>query len=163
MNSRALDVDETTVREVSALYLRFLNSWNERDATAMAALFAQDALLVGFDGSLMFGPQEIEATIGQIFADHQTAPYVGKIRRVRLLAPDSALLHAVAGMPLRGQAVLNPDVNTIQNLVAVRQGSPWRIALLQNTPAQFHGRPELSEALSNELQDLIAEEKNDGS
>lgn len=156
MTSPALDADTDAVeRAVSGLYRQFLDSWNDRDATAMAALFTQGALLVGFDGSLMFGSQEIEATIAQIFDDHETAPYVGKVRNVHLLASDSTLLHAVAGMPVRGQKTINPAVNTIQNLVAVREDGQWRIALLQNTPAQFHGRPKLSEALSNELQELL--------
>ena len=38
-------------------------------------------------------------------------------------------------------------------LDSVRDG--WRIALYQNTPAQFHGRPELSRALTEELRQLL--------
>jgi hypothetical protein len=36
-------------------------------------------------------------------------------------------------------------------MVAVRTADGWRITLLQNTPAQFHGRPEAVEALTTEL------------
>jgi hypothetical protein len=59
-----------------------------------------------------------------------------------------------------GQAKLNPAVNTIQTLVAVRQAAVgqavgWRTAVYQNTPAQFHGRPDLAEALTQELQELL--------
>lgn len=164
MTSGASNADkDAAVQAVSTLYRRFLESWNRRDAATMAALFADQAHLVGFDGSLMNGPQEIETAIAQIFADHQTAPYVGKIRNVRLLTPDSAHLHTVAGMPFRGQTSLNAAANTIQNLVAVREGTQWRIALLQNTPAQFHGRPELSEALTDELQQMLEEVQTHGS
>ncbi|MGZ4033139.1 MAG: SgcJ/EcaC family oxidoreductase, partial [Tumebacillaceae bacterium] len=31
----------------------------------------------------------------------------------------------------------------------------WQIALFQNTPAQFHGRPELVEQMTAELRELI--------
>ncbi len=67
--------------------------------------------------------------------------YVGKIRGVRFLTPEVAVLRAVAGMVPPGQSDLNPAVNTIQTLVAAKGAGPWRIALFQNTPAQFHGRP----------------------
>ena len=148
---------------VAALYRRFLDSWNRRDAAAMAALFDENGYLVGFDGSSMTGPEEIERTIAGIFADHQTMPYVGKVRDVRFLTPDSAMLRAVAGMPFRDQKALNPAVNTIQTLVAVQRESAWRIALLQNTPAQFHGRADLSQALTDELEQLLMEAMKDGS
>jgi hypothetical protein len=50
---------------------------------------------------------------------------------------------------------LDPAVNTIQTLIAVRAAGNWRIALFQNTPAQFHGRLELAQALTEELQQLL--------
>ena len=66
----------------------------------------------------MNGRAEIESGIRQIFTDHQTAAYVWKIRDVRLLSPEVAVLRAVAGMVPPGQSDLNPTVNTIQTLVA---------------------------------------------
>lgn len=50
-----------------------------------------------------------------------------------------------------GGSDINPAVNAIQSLVAVRREDLWRIALFQTTPAAFHGRPELSEQLTSEL------------
>jgi uncharacterized protein (TIGR02246 family) len=96
-------------------------------------------------------PAEIEVALSQIFADHPPAAYVGKIREVHFLSPEVALLRAVAGMVPLGQSDLNPAVNTIQTLVAVKDEDQGRIVLFQNTPAQFHGRPELAEALIQEL------------
>jgi uncharacterized protein (TIGR02246 family) len=103
----------------------------------------------------MNGRAEIESGIRQIFTDHQTAAYVWKIRDVRLLSPEVAVLRAVAGMVPPGQLDLNPAVNTIQTLVAAKYDGQWRIALFQNTPAQFHGRPELVQQLTKELQQLL--------
>ncbi len=53
------------------------------------------------------------------------------------------------------QKEINPAANAIQSLVAVRASSGWRIAHFQNTPAQFHGRPELADALTEELRQLL--------
>ena len=53
-----------------------------------------------------------------------------------------------------GKSDLNPATNAIQSLIAQKQGDGWRIALFQNTPAQFHGRLEAVEALTEELQAL---------
>lgn len=138
---------------VKVLYRQLLETWNDRDAAAYATLFTHDANVTGFDGSQMDGPAAIEAQLGQIFANHQTAPYVSKVREVRLLSEDVALLRAVAGMTKDGR--INPAVNAIQMLVAQKVGGEWRIALFQNTPAQFHGRPELAEELTKELQELV--------
>ncbi len=117
--------------------------------------FDEACNVVGFDGSLMNGRAEIESELSRIFADHQTAAYVGIIREVRFLSQAVALLRAVAGMVPPGQSDINPAVNTIQSLVAVKREGGWRIALYQNTPAQFHGRPELSEHLTEELRKLL--------
>jgi hypothetical protein len=39
--------------------------------------------------------------------------------------------------------------------VAARHGGRWLIALFQNTPAQFHGRPELAQQLTEDLRQLL--------
>jgi uncharacterized protein (TIGR02246 family) len=140
---------------IVALFRSLLESWNRRDASAFAALFLEDGASIGFDGSPMTGREEIAATLSQIFADHVTAAYVGKLRSVRLLAPDVALLLAVVGMVPPGQSDINPAVNAMFTLVLQRASGEWRVALLQSTPAQFHGRPEMVEALSRELRALL--------
>lgn len=147
--------NNTAETAVITLYRQLLDAWNRRNAGDYAALFDDEAHVIGFDGSLMYGPAEIETTIGQIFADHPTAAYVGKVRGVRFLSPEIAILRAVVGMVPPGQTDLNPAVNAIQSLVALQQHGRWRIALFQNTPAQFHGRPELSQALTDELRQLL--------
>jgi len=141
--------------DLGALYQQLLDGWNQRDAAAYAALFAEDASVIGFDGSQMNGRAEIATQIGQIFADHPTSRYIGKIREVRLLTPDAAILRAVVGLVPPGQSDLKPDVNAIQSLVAARNAGQWRIALFQNTPARFDGRPELAQQLTDELRELL--------
>jgi uncharacterized protein (TIGR02246 family) len=142
--------------DVRSVYHGLLDAWNTRDAAAYAALFDDGANVVGFDGSQMTGRSEIETTLAQIFAHHQTAAYVSRVREVRRLTPDVTILRAAVGMVPPGQTDINPAVNAIQTLVAVRRDGGWRIALFQNTPAQFHGRPELAHQLTEELRQLLA-------
>jgi uncharacterized protein (TIGR02246 family) len=137
------------------LFRRLHDRWNARDAQGFAGLFEDEGHSIGFDGSEMHGTAEIASELGRIFADHETAAYVARIRDVRYLTPDIALLRAVVGMVPQGQSDLNPDVNAIQTVLATRTDGAWRVALLQNTPAQYHGRPEAAEALTAELKELL--------
>jgi uncharacterized protein (TIGR02246 family) len=144
--------DEVEVRE---LYRQILDGWNKRNAEAFAVPFAVDGESIGFDGSQLVGRTEIVSTLRQIFADHPTAPYVSKVKSVTLLTPEVAVLRAIAGMVPPGQSELNPAVNTLQTLIAVKSDGQWRIVLFQNTPAQFHGRPELVQQMTEELRQLL--------
>lgn len=144
--------DETAIH---ALYGQLLDAWNRRSAESFAALLEEDGSSVEFDGSPLDGRAEIAAAIGQIFADHQTAAYIAKVRAVRFLGPDVAILRAVAGMVPSGQSDINPAVNAMQTLVAARRNGRWQIALFQNTPAQFHGRPQMAQELTEELRQLL--------
>ncbi len=148
----SLSSDESAV---VALYRQLLDGWNRRSADAFAAIFTSDGVSIGFDGSQMIGQIKIAVELQQIFANHLTAPYLSKVRDVHLLSPEVAVLRAVAGMVPPGQTDINPAVNSIQTLVAVKRADAWRIALFQNTPAQFHGRPELVQQLTEELRQLL--------
>ncbi|MFC7442536.1 SgcJ/EcaC family oxidoreductase [Laceyella putida] len=140
--------DETEVR---SLYQQLLEGWNKRSADAMAEPFAEDGELIGFDGSQVTGRAEIASHLQPIFANHPTAAFVSKIRSVRLFGPEVAVLRAVAGMVPPGQSDIDPKLNTHHTLITVKREGKWRIALFQNTPAQFHGRPELVQKLTEEL------------
>ena len=144
--------DETAIRD---LYGALLAAWNARDARAYAALFAPDGSLVGFDGSQNNGRDAIEGAIGAIFAHHRTPTYVGKVVAIRVLRAGVALVRAAAGLVPPGQADLNPALNSVQSLTIVRDAGGWRIAHVHNTPAQFHGRPDLAEQLTAELRALL--------
>jgi len=138
------------------LYGQLLAAWNERDAARYASLIASDGLVIGFDGSTMVGAAETEQQLSAIFAHHQTAAYYWKVRSARFLAPDVATLHAVVGMVPPGQTDINAAANAIQTMTAVERDGRWQIILFQNTPAAFHGRPDVSEALTQELREVYA-------
>lgn len=141
--------------EVHGLYQQLLDAWNNRSARAMADLFTEDGESIGFDGSQSIGRDEIFSHLNPIFEHHPTARFVSKVKAVRFLSSDVAILRAIAGMVPPGQSDLNPNVNTHHTLVAVNNEGNWRIQLFQNTPAQFHGRPELVEQMTEELRELL--------
>jgi uncharacterized protein (TIGR02246 family) len=149
----APSTDETAVRN---LYQQMIDGWNQHSADAFAAPFAEDGEVIGFDGSQMQGRAEIAATLRQIFADHVTAPYISKVKTVRLVTPEVAVLRAIVGMVPPGTSDLNPAVNAHQTVVASRRDGQWRILLLQTTPAQFHGRPDLVQQMTEELRQVLA-------
>jgi uncharacterized protein (TIGR02246 family) len=140
--------------ELRALYDRLIDGWNSGDAEAMASAVAPDGLLVGFDGSQMTGRDAVSEELGRIFADHETARYVVKVRSSVPLGDAAGLLHAVAGMVPPGGSELMPERNTIQTVVGRRDEEGWSAVLFQSTPARFVGRPELVEALTAELAEL---------
>ncbi len=144
---------------VRSLYQSLIAAWNKRDAAAMAELMALDGNMVGFDGSQMNGRTQIMETVGEIFAHHETAPFITKIREVRFLTPDTAMVRAVAGMVHPGESDIDPTVNAVQSLIAVQTNGEWRVALFQNTPAALHGQEELSDQLSTELRAAYRTEK----
>ncbi len=141
--------------EVVSIYTQLLEAWNRRDASAFADLFTDDGSSVGFDGSQMNGRTEIGTTLRQIFADHQTAVYLARVREVRPLGSEVTLLRAVVGMVPPGKSEINPDTNAVQSVVVTTAAGQPRIALLHNTPAAFHGRPELGRQLTDELAALV--------
>ena len=149
---QSLSTDETEVR---TLYQQLIEGWNKRSSNIMTTPFAEDGEIIGFDGSLVTMQTEIESHIRQIFADHFTPSYVSKVRNVRFLVPEVAILNAVAGMVPFRQSDLDPKLNSVQTLIAIKKTEGWRIALFQNTPAQFHGKPELVEKLTKELRELL--------
>ena len=144
--------DEAAVRDVFAAFHQL---WNKREAAAIAGLFAEGGSIVGFDGSMVDGRQAIGAHLGEIFMHHQTAAYVGIVREARFPAAEVAVLRAVAGMVPPDGSDINPAVNTVQTMVALRRDDRWRIELLQSTPAAFHGRPEAVEELTAELRTAL--------
>lgn len=149
---------EVLVRE---LYHQLLEAWNRRDAQGFAALYENNGNQIGFDGSQINGRENIETHLSQIFANHKTATYISKVQEVRFLSAETAILRAIVGMIPHGQLDLNPAVNAIQTLVAIRREDEWKVALFQNTPAAFHGRPEAVAQMTEELRQLMVKGESD--
>ena len=72
-----------------------------------------------------------------------------------MLGRDVGLLRAVVGMIPPNSDDINPALNTIHTLVAVEDADGWRVALFQSTPAAWHGRPQDTAELTEELRDVM--------
>lgn len=141
--------------EIQELYQHLLDAWNNRNARGMAELFTEDGESIGFDGSQSIGRMEIFSHLTPIFEHHPTAKFVSKVKSVRFLSTNVAILRSIAGMVPPGASDINPNVNTHHTLIVIHTEGNWKIQLFQNTPAQFHGRPELVEQMTEELRQLL--------
>ncbi|WP_053363486.1 SgcJ/EcaC family oxidoreductase [Bacillus sp. FJAT-27251] len=142
-------------KEVQAVYKELIEAWNHQNARGMADLFAENGESIGFDGSESIGREQIFSHLDPIFEHHQTARFVSKVKNVHFLSSDIVMIRAIAGMVPPQSSDINPNVNTHHTLILVKKDGNWCIQLFQNTPAQFHGRPELVERMTQELRDLL--------
>ncbi|MDP9427451.1 MAG: SgcJ/EcaC family oxidoreductase [Actinomycetota bacterium] len=142
--------------QIRALYAQFLDGWNRRSGAAVAAGFADDGDIIGFDGSHHRGRLSIAADLRQLFGTRPTPSYVGVVRSVRPVAAGVAVLLAHAGMIPPGDNDFDLRLHTVHTLLAVEEDGRWRISLLQSTPAAWHQHPEARQALTQELRGLLA-------
>jgi len=142
-----------TDHQIQALYRHLHETWNAQSGAAFAEPFTEDGKVIGYDGSVHDGREQIASELDAIFGDHETGRYVGKVKAIKPLGDDGALLYAIAGMVPPGSDTINAKVNSHQTLTAIRDADRvWRIVMFQNTPAQFHGREDLAAAMTEELQ-----------
>ena len=74
------------------------------------------------------------------------------MRSIRFLNPKVGVLIGVGGLVEPDRDDIRQELNAVQTLVALKQGKEgWKISIYQNTPAAYHGRPELGEQLTEEL------------
>jgi uncharacterized protein (TIGR02246 family) len=69
MNSDTRSDEERAAdeRAIRALHGRILEAWGAGDGEAFAAPFSDDAVFIGFDGSVMRGRQQIASTHQEVF------------------------------------------------------------------------------------------------
>jgi|SRR5215204_6824790 len=151
--SSAAATDETAIL---SLYEQLMDGWNTASGDVFAAPFEDDGDLVGFDGTHIKGRKEI-ATFHQHLFDMflKGSRLIGKVKSVRFLTSDFAIMHAVGGTMMAGQTDLEPERNSVQTLVAVKRDTKWHLAAFQNTRATYIGRPEESRKLTEELRTLL--------
>ena len=155
-NSHTLSSATDDEGAIRSLYQQLMDGWNAASGDAFAAPFEEDGDLVGFDGTHIKGRQEIASFHQHLFDMFlKGSRLVGKVRSVRFLTSDVAVMHAVGGTVMAGQSDLDPERNSIQTLVAVKRNGKWRLAAFQNTRAIYMGRPEESQKLTEELRALL--------
>ena len=105
--------DEAAIGE---LYQQMVDGWNRGSGEVFAAPYAQDGVVVGYDGTYLNGRREIASLHQQIFDRFvKGSRLVWKIRSVRFLTADVALLHAISGTVMAQQLNIDQERNSIQN------------------------------------------------
>jgi uncharacterized protein (TIGR02246 family) len=121
-------------RAIRALQRRMLESWGAGDGAAFAAPFSDDALFIGFDGSVMRGRQQIASTHQEVFDRWMKGTRLVEERtEVSFVNSDVAIVHALGGTVTRGKSKPTPERDSIQTLVAVRDANGWSFVSFQNT------------------------------
>ena len=87
-----------------------MDGWNRGGGQAFAAPFAEDGDLVGFDGTHLKGRQEITSFHQQLFDTYLKGHSFGwKVKSVRFLTPDVAIMNVVGGTIMAGQTDIEPE------------------------------------------------------
>ena len=124
--------------ELESLTDSLMQAWNEHDAVALCALYAEDADFMGEGGTMLQGRSAIFGQYQQwfetIFAQSSLAINALK---VRLLTPSTALLHAVwsmRGHNFHGDGWLPVHTGTLL-VVCKRKGARWEFVFVHCTGA----------------------------
>jgi uncharacterized protein (TIGR02246 family) len=121
-------------REILALHRRMLDAWGAGDGAAFAAPFSDDALFIGFDGSVVRGREQVATTHQELFERWMKGTRLVEERaEVRFVGADVAIVHAIGGTVMRGKTEPPPERDSIQTLVAVREPGAWSFVSFQNT------------------------------
>jgi uncharacterized protein (TIGR02246 family) len=130
--------DEAAIRD---LYRELMDGWNRGSGADFAAVFAKDGDLVAFDGTHFEGRAEIAPFQQELFDRWMKGTrLVGRVKSVRFLGPDVAVMHAVGSTVMRGKSEPSPERDSIQTLVATREDGEWHLAAFQNTRVHPIGR-----------------------
>jgi uncharacterized protein (TIGR02246 family) len=155
-NSHTLSSATDDKAAIRSLYQQLMDGWNAASGYAFAAPFEEDGDLVGFDGTHIKGRQEIASFHQHLFDMFlKGSRLIGKVRSMRFLTSNVAVMHAVGGTVMAEQSDLEPERNSVQTLVAVKRNGKWSLAAFQNTRATYMGRLEESQKLTEELRALL--------
>jgi len=139
---------ETDKSAIEAVVARLM-AWNQHDAHALAALFAEDADFTNWRGTHARGRKAVEVLRAPLFTSavfkdsHQTC----QLRRVRFLKPDIAITDVDWEMT----GARNPEGearsprNGLLDWAMVKTDGHWLIAVMHNTDFTAHAIPTTSQ------------------
>jgi uncharacterized protein (TIGR02246 family) len=134
MNRETTTHHQTDEAQIRALFEDLLADWGRGDGEAYGSRFTEDSDYVAFDGTRTRGRDEISASHQELFDRFlRGTRLTGRVLSVRFLNSDVALVHATGGTIMRGKSKSSPERDSIQTLVAVREGIEWRFAAFHNS------------------------------
>ena len=127
--------DETDQQAIVAVMDRFVGAWNQHDAKAFAAVFAEDADFTNWRGEGVSGRSKIEEFHAPIFAtifknSHQSYTAI----KTRFIRPDVAAVDVHWQMTGATDAQGNPrpDRQGLLNFVMAKNAGEWQILVMHN-------------------------------
>jgi uncharacterized protein (TIGR02246 family) len=124
---RDLRADVTALYEFNVLGTKEQEAFNKNDASAVAALFTEDAVLVAPDG-MFFGRQAIEKRYADMFLESPITTFCGQ--HSQLNAIDNAVW-SVGKFWSTHQSQAGPVfANGYWSAIYVREGDAWKIRML---------------------------------
>ena len=128
------DINAVT-RTINDLAARLELAWNQHDARAFAATFAEDADFTNVFGVALHGRAAIERSHANIFATmFKDSAITATVSHIRVIRPDVATvdLHwdMTGARDVRGNA--SPDRRGLMNLVATETAGIWSFAVFHN-------------------------------
>jgi uncharacterized protein (TIGR02246 family) len=122
-----------------------IDGWNAGNGDAFAAPYTYDSDFIGFDGTYLKGRQQIASFHQMLFDKFFIGTrLIGKIRNIRFVTENVAIMIAVGGTVMAGQSDIEPERNSIHTIVAAKYDNYWYFTAFQNSRAQYIGRPEES-------------------
>lgn len=120
--------------EIRRLYKQMIDGWNSGSGDTFAAPFTDDSDFIGFDGTLMNGRQQISSFHQMLFDSFvKGSRLVGKVRGIRFVSSDVAIMIAVGGSVMAGQSDIEPERYSISTLVAIKRDRILQFSAFQNT------------------------------
>jgi uncharacterized protein (TIGR02246 family) len=130
---RETTTHQTDEARILALFDDLLDDWGKGDGEAYGSRFTEEADYVAFDGTHTRGRREISASHQELFDKWlKGTQLTGRILSITFLGSDVALVHATGGTVMHGKTKPSPERDSIQTLVAVRDGDEWRFAAFHN-------------------------------
>ena len=134
MNRETTTHRQTDEAQIRALFEELLADWGRGDGEAYGSRFTEDADYVAFDGTHTRGRREIAASHQQLFDKWlKGTRLTGRVLSIKFPGPDLALVHTTGGTVMPGKTKPSPERDSIQTLVAVREGDGWRFAAFHNS------------------------------
>jgi uncharacterized protein (TIGR02246 family) len=138
-------VDEAAERQAIQQVVQGLQAaWNRGDAAGYAAFFSDDADFVAWNGMYGRGRQTIEeghrllfggplAGSQMTFSEDGAGP--AGASSARFVRPDVAILVTSGAVITAGQSATDPDHQSVQTFVMIKDDGHWQVAAFQNTRA----------------------------
>ncbi|MEQ8155759.1 MAG: SgcJ/EcaC family oxidoreductase [Clostridiaceae bacterium] len=157
LNRKSLLEKSEDIKAIEKLYNGMINCWNNSNADKFAGHFSTEGTIIDFDGTAANGKVEIEEYLNGVLMKHEPLFHTTIIRSIRFITDDVCILETAVGTFFHDKEDIDPSLNIVQTVIVKKKNNSWLIEQLQNTPAVFHGHPELSAKLTEEIRNEYLE------